>query len=375
MRFPFSSDNARPWRQLARDLNAVFTGVGWFTAPTLRFQHGVHRVVVRSNSKRITFVATWPVRDVNCMVSTRSSKPRVVAGMHLQPVAMGESSFDERYAVRANDGDAAKVLLSPNVVSSLERVASLRLTSPVRLMFEPGSVTVEKHAKLTGYPALLSFIRTSLSLLDQAMLTRAEGIDFCEKPIEDDFLPVDEVMCQVCGDLIDDHDLVSCRRCHTPHHRECWDYYGSCTVYGCQESDYDTPEFAPLLRYVSGAVQEATEVATEGSEEDLAESHAKSTDDTTHEASQAGEENLDESQELEVPKESTSEHEAEPIDQQDDQGASDSSRIGSELSADEQTLSAEQSPDEQPLITPHDDVATDGDADADVMSVKDRENQ
>lgn len=250
LRMPFGSDRARPWRQLARDFNALFTGIGWFTAPALRFQHGSHRITVKSVAKRITFSATWPVRDLNCIVTTRSDNPRLHA-MHLQPVELGDARLDQRYSVRAWSPDAAKTLLSPSVIASLERVASLRLASPVRVAFEPGLLTIEKSAKLTGYASLHSFIRTCLTLLDQAMLTRAEGIDFCEEAIEDDFLPVEEVTCQVCGDLIADDELVSCRRCHTPHHRECWDYYGSCTVYGCQESDYDTPQFAPLIRYVA----------------------------------------------------------------------------------------------------------------------------
>jgi hypothetical protein len=30
--------------------------------------------------------------------------------------------------------------------------------------------------------------------------------------------------------------MVLCRRCRTPHHHECWEYYGSCAIYGCLET-------------------------------------------------------------------------------------------------------------------------------------------
>ena len=38
--------------------------------------------------------------------------------------------------------------------------------------------------------------------------------------------------CLVCRDSMSE-DLVECGQCRTPHHRACWDYVGSCSVYGC----------------------------------------------------------------------------------------------------------------------------------------------
>lgn len=40
--------------------------------------------------------------------------------------------------------------------------------------------------------------------------------------------------CRVCGTGMS-RRLVSCARCRTPHHAECWTYVGMCSTYGCRE--------------------------------------------------------------------------------------------------------------------------------------------
>ncbi len=40
--------------------------------------------------------------------------------------------------------------------------------------------------------------------------------------------------CQVCGDPMEER-IVWCRKCRTPHHRECWIYTGMCATFGCRE--------------------------------------------------------------------------------------------------------------------------------------------
>lgn len=39
--------------------------------------------------------------------------------------------------------------------------------------------------------------------------------------------------CQVCGDRIVEQ-RVRCADCGAPHHPECWEYAGACSIYGCQ---------------------------------------------------------------------------------------------------------------------------------------------
>ena len=40
-------------------------------------------------------------------------------------------------------------------------------------------------------------------------------------------------ICQICGTELE-APIVWCERCGTPHHSDCWDYYGECSTYGCR---------------------------------------------------------------------------------------------------------------------------------------------
>ena len=43
----------------------------------------------------------------------------------------------------------------------------------------------------------------------------------------------EKTLCQVCGDAMEQENVVYCDQCATPHHRDCWEYVGSCTTFGC----------------------------------------------------------------------------------------------------------------------------------------------
>ena len=46
-------------------------------------------------------------------------------------------------------------------------------------------------------------------------------------------IPSPVASCHVCGQVI-------CRKCRTPHHRECWRYNRGCAVYGCLSRIFET---------------------------------------------------------------------------------------------------------------------------------------
>ncbi|MEX2173179.1 MAG: RING finger protein, partial [Pirellulaceae bacterium] len=66
-----------------------------------------------------------------------------------------------------------------------------------------------------------------------ALATRTTGIAFVGEPNVEAAEPdaVDS-RCQVCGEPLA-ADLVWCGSCKTPHHRECWQYFGGCSTYAC----------------------------------------------------------------------------------------------------------------------------------------------
>ena len=47
--------------------------------------------------------------------------------------------------------------------------------------------------------------------------------------------------CQICGSEIE-HEYVTCMKCDTPYHRDCWEYNGQCAIFGCMCQNYKEGE-------------------------------------------------------------------------------------------------------------------------------------
>ena len=83
-----------------------------------------------------------------------------------------------------------------------------------------------------GLPAdaLIRFVQLSLRLAEQARVFAAQSSEVAVLDLE----PRDGTECPVCGADLGDL-LVRCAGCRAPHHRECWDYVGACSMFGCGE--------------------------------------------------------------------------------------------------------------------------------------------
>lgn len=46
--------------------------------------------------------------------------------------------------------------------------------------------------------------------------------------------------CEICGEGLgaEARVVVSCRRCRTPHHEDCWNFLGRCSIYGCAGTEH-----------------------------------------------------------------------------------------------------------------------------------------
>lgn len=61
-------------------------------------------------------------------------------------------------------------------------------------------------------------------------------------PSERDVETLGPPVCKVCLEPINGGPVALCASCHTPHHGECWEYVGGCSIYGC-----GCKERAPML--------------------------------------------------------------------------------------------------------------------------------
>jgi len=81
-----------------------------------------------------------------------------------------------------------------------------------------------------GKPLKLLRGRSREELEWVAATLRAGAVGRMETPE----LRLTEAECQVCNSPLAE-GVVSCARCRTPHHEQCWQYMGQCSTYGCRE--------------------------------------------------------------------------------------------------------------------------------------------
>ena len=60
-------------------------------------------------------------------------------------------------------------------------------------------------------------------------------VDHCPKcGVEFVIEEVADIECPHCHATVSG-ESVTCPECGTPHHQDCWEYYGGCGVYGCPQ--------------------------------------------------------------------------------------------------------------------------------------------
>lgn len=154
-----------------------------------------------------------------------------------RPVRTGDSHFDRRMLVQANDPEMARDFLGPQVrqaIGELERLVHpggmLVSINPERLL-----VQIDRNLGQSAEELILA-VSQALVIHDglQAGVSQklAEGIEIVDRsgPTDPEAGPA---TCKVCGEPIEADDAVVCTSCNTPHHRDCWEFVGVCSIYGC----------------------------------------------------------------------------------------------------------------------------------------------
>jgi hypothetical protein len=158
----------------------------------------------------------------------------------LHPWNSGYVDFDATHSIRTSDTTAMSAILSEVVQMQIARLKRIPRLRPLLIEISRGVLRVSKGDALYRAVDLGDFVRTSLELYDQMLLASSQGIEFLDGQAAQ---MLEHVVCQVCGEEIH-NDLVFCRACKTPHHRECWLYNGRCSVFGCGELNFHVPRRA-----------------------------------------------------------------------------------------------------------------------------------
>lgn len=154
---------------------------------------------------------------------------RIVGGSDIE---FDDPPFDDRFWVESSHPVWARGLLVPETRRSLVRLQwSPNDPSSDNLALDvgPAGVTLRVSRILIDHADTLGvFIELAISILRKARgLTDAVGVAL--EPVRTRAGSV----CPVCGHPVTDA-LLACPSCRTPHHRECWGYFGGCAIFGCR---------------------------------------------------------------------------------------------------------------------------------------------
>ena len=216
----------------------------FFNYPQARLQFEGHSALLRfkqvgKHSHQTIFTIAWPDKNLRCELYPQDifSGFRRLLGM--EDIEIGSPQFDAAYFISGNSHQQVRELLSAEVQSIIFRLATLSYanffaTREIKVKWQGGVMTVIKPSRLSTFESLEQFVSLCGLLFSAAIQTRNTGIQFVSEVQEPDTA---EAQCQVCGAELTG-DLVYCASCDTPHHRDCWQYFGGCSTYACGEKKF-----------------------------------------------------------------------------------------------------------------------------------------
>jgi hypothetical protein len=152
----------------------------------------------------------------------------------MEDAQTGSADFDRQYVISGSGFDAVQGFLNYPVRRAIRELRTSGRTADIYVSLVRGHFLVRKQRPFDDYEELQRTTELALQLYDEALPTCADGITFVEQQA---FFALDEAICRICGERVTGNAAVCCR-CRTPHHCECWQYYGMCSTYGCGETRY-----------------------------------------------------------------------------------------------------------------------------------------
>lgn len=240
-----SGNRFRAYRALATRYQGRYEARGLSDPPTVSFPYNGSNVrvglapqipgqVLGPRTRVVArFRAGLPFRLELAPVS-RPAPPQAPKGTRL--VRVGDPEFDRGFVVQANDIEMARSFLMPEVRESILNLQRLSPPSGVLLSINPERLLVQVDRNLALHPDwLLLAVHESLVVHDglqvgvASRLSQGISIVATGRSLPEDSGPP---VCKVCGDPILNPGVL-CTVCRTPHHRDCWEFVGSCSIYGC----------------------------------------------------------------------------------------------------------------------------------------------
>lgn len=216
---------------------------GLFSLPRIRFPHAGRNVLLtymaqgdEGPSYKTSLAIPWSHRTLRCEIFPDSPTYSLRRLIGMQDIEIGSPRFDDQFVITGNDEQAIKAFLTPKVRTCVGKIYNLKTGSNpapgIYLHISGGWLTVSKNGYLVSGNELDPFVESFLDLFDTASMVAISGIVFIDTPAAEPSHDETAPHCIVCGESLTT-DLISCRSCRTPHHRDCWQYFGGCATYAC----------------------------------------------------------------------------------------------------------------------------------------------
>lgn len=150
-----------------------------------------------------------------------------------QDIQVGDRDFDALYVVKATPESLAGAVFNPERRSRVvATVRSLRNFSDPTVDLTREKLAVQVRQYLIDEKSMMRLVQCATEFLGYVTdANPSEGVQWIAQSAG----PGGQ--CQVCGTEMKD-GVVFCAKCRTPHHQECWAYMGSCSTYGCRETQH-----------------------------------------------------------------------------------------------------------------------------------------
>jgi hypothetical protein len=240
-----SGNRHRAYRQLAQRYRGKYESRGISDPPTVSFSYNGSNVRVgmapqvpgQPPNPRTRVVARFPKGlpfRLELAPVSRPSPAQAPRGTRV--VRVGDQEFDRGYVVQANDAEMACEFLAPAIRWSIGNLQRLGPPGGMLVSINPERLLVQVDRNFGTNPdSLAQVVRETLVIhdgLQQGVAARlSQGVAIVAvgpAEVEDAGLPI----CKVCGEAIAVPEVM-CARCRTPHHRDCWEFVGACSIYGC----------------------------------------------------------------------------------------------------------------------------------------------
>jgi len=186
------------------------------------------RVEFRSGTRPATDVTFDTAGGVNgwLQVASESVAHGMMKMFTVRDVSTGDNDFDDAHEISASSEDFARGLLDADARSMLR---SLGARGDFVFRVTPNALLLRVDRHLYDAQTIEGLVVTASNLFGGLGLAEHGTVQV--GAVENRVF--EGSTCEICGASLALGSIVRCRRCRTPHHRDCWEFNGVCSTFAC----------------------------------------------------------------------------------------------------------------------------------------------